>query len=251
MTNRNKTEYKIFGVRRSGMHALIYWIAKHYDEQVWFANDLASFSRPRRYRKELDITYEPEEYISPLDISDFWDKEKNVLLSSYEDMGFEGMDWESNRAAVGGSDSFYSLLVIRDPFNLFASQYRLGFRLGGRSRALWKHHAREALGETSHLKNKIVVNYNKWFAEEPYRRGLEKQMSLGESDAGLQRVYGLGSSFSEKRLDGNASRMKVMDRWTHYIYDKKFMTFFDAEMVRMAWALFGAVPEPFMDRVLL
>lgn len=248
--NRNKAEYKIFGVRRSGMHAVIYWLAKHYENRVWFANDLASFNNPREHREELAETYEPEEYISPIEVKSFWECAKPVLISSCEDSDLSGLDWEANERVVGSSDSYFSVLVIRDPFNAFASRCRIGMVLNEESRERWKQHAREALGETSFLKNKVVVKYNRWFGDESYRRCVENEMRLGVSDDGMQRVYGLGSSFTGKERDGEASKMCVGDRYKHYLGNEVYMNFFDAEMIRMAWTLFGGVPGPFAERAM-
>lgn len=243
-------EFKVFGMRRSGMHAVIYWLAKHYSEQVWFANDLKSFGNPKAPHEELPKTYEPDEYISPLDYPDFWDRDKNVLMYCCEDMDHSGLDWESNRNVVGDSESWHSVLLVRDPFNLFASRYRLGMVLTEESKEFWKMHAMEALGNTDHLRNKVVVNYSRWFSDASYRRDLERQMGLPMSDDGIERVYGLGSSFAGTSTNGRASQMKVNERWRSYLSDMDFIEFFDEEMVRLAWALFGGVPKPFMNMAL-
>ena len=250
MGNRNRVEFKVFGMRRSGMHAVIYWLARHFDEKVWFANDLASFNDPRAHRAEMPSMYEPEEFISPLDVDDFWDRDKGVLISSVEDTGLEDLDWEVNRQVVGGSDEFYSVLVMRDPFNLFASRYKLGMVLSKESLENWKKNAQEALGATSNLKNKIIVNFGKWVTMPGYRRFMEEQMQLDESDKGVDRVYGLGSSFMGLRRDGSGTEMKVNDRWRHYRDQPSFMNFFDKEAVRLAWSLFDEVPEPFRGMVI-
>jgi len=249
--NRNKAEFKVFGLRRSGIHAAMYWIARHYPEPVWFSNDVCSFDDPTAYREEEEPSiYEPDEYIGSYGMDDFWTRDKDVLLWCCEEKPLKDLDWEANREAVGGSDEYWSVLVIRDPFNLIASRGMKGMLSNDDTRVIWKQHAREALGETSFLKNKVVVNYNRWFSQPDYRRELEKQMGLGVSDEGINKVYGLGSSFTNCSRDGEAGSMKVFDRWKHYKDNEEYLSIFDSEIIRMAWALFGSVPECFARSLL-
>ncbi len=67
------------------------------------------------------------------------------------------------------------VLILRDPYNLFASRLTSG--IGSVSphvaARIWCQHAREFNGSRSHLRRDLVtVNYNCWATSGSYRRGI-------------------------------------------------------------------------------
>src|SRR5205807_9488011 len=89
---------------------------------------------------------------------------------------------------------------------------------------MWEIYALEYLGESGHIAEKIVVNYNLWCKDENYRRKLSKMFGLPFADAGREVVpkAGDGSSFDLTSFDGRASEMKTLERWKHYEHDAWF-----------------------------
>ncbi|NEP74518.1 MAG: hypothetical protein F6K25_22760 [Okeania sp. SIO2G4] len=72
------------------------------------------------------------------------------------------------------------------------------------------------MGETQYLKNnKVVIDYNKWFADVNYRQQLSSQLNFEFSDAGINEVkgYGGGRSFDKLSFQGKGSEMNVLGRW--------------------------------------
>lgn len=142
------------------------------------------------------------------------------------------------------------MLILRDPFNLFASRWRSIHPEIGDAAALrmWKQHARAALNPRKGLQHDpVVVLYNNWFLDSDYRRQLADRLALPFSDAGLQRVShcGGGSSFDARRYDGRAQQMPVLQRWQAYADDPRFRTLFDAQTLDLAEQLFDldALPD--------
>jgi hypothetical protein len=119
-------------------------------------------------------------------------------------------------------------VLLRDPVNLFASRIRRGAIHQGRSPAypvefdsnmrraieLWKAYAREFLGVTNELPNRVGILFDRWFSDIEYRRSISRQLCLKFSDAGLRKVarYGGGSSFDGQDFDADAQKMNVLER---------------------------------------
>lgn len=248
---RNKIEFKVFGMRRSGNHAIIHWMASHFDKPCWMVNDISDFGRPSvtddyTNASELECFHDNE------GISELWEKEKDVLFQTYEDYDLSDLDWYGNEQVVGKSDREVIVLIVRDPYNLMASRFarRMPFVVPVNRIAVerWNQHVRDALGETDYLrdpwkgemiaqKNRrvVVVNYNKWFSQPMYRRELELEMGLpGECDDSMERVVMAGSSFSDRGRDGSASKMSINKRWKIYESDPGFIGLFNRRTVELA-----------------
>lgn len=148
-------------------------------------------------------------------------------------------------AWLGPSRCRIRLLVLRDPYNLFASRMKMGAALSPHvSRKMWKQHAREALDDTRKVKSKIVVLYNRWATDRTYRRRIAGELGLTFTDAGANHVPQTmgGSSFDGTSFDGRAAEMATEDRWKAYANDPNYLAIFDEEMVSLATRLFGPPP---------
>lgn len=150
----------------------------------------------------------------------------------------------------------HNVLVLRDPFNLFASRWRasrttgLGLRSLGQTVVLWKSYAREYLGMTNSLPRRISINYNQWFIDKEYRKTISEAVGLPFSDAGLQVVpdAGRGSSFDRFSYDGKAQEMAVLDRWRRYAKYRSFRRYFqDEELVWLTRLCFGDMLQEAID----
>jgi hypothetical protein len=119
------------------------------------------------------------------------------------------------------------LLIVRDVENMLASRIRKAFRIGAnpayprepgllfdRVVANWKAHARELLGETNLLPNKVCAEFATWVASRAYRAAIAAQLGLVFDDRGHPRVseIGGGSSFDGMRFDGASGEMRLLRR---------------------------------------
>jgi hypothetical protein len=160
------------------------------------------------------------------------------------------------------TERFFNSIVLRDPYNLFASRLRI---LRERSRNanfnnlllrdketgeinlphLWKEHAKEFLGITRELQGKpLHINYNQWLVDFRYREEISNSLGLPLTDDCKGQVpgYGFGSSFDNRRFDGSANEMKLMDRWKSMQQDPVFRSLvMDEELRALAHEIYGEV----------
>lgn len=207
--------FLVHGMKRSGNHAVVEWMLAQ--GRFVFCNNLVPVASILRGEKMLPA---PRDFPA-------WQREKAGasgagpdLCASLEDLP---LDFRPFRALPAGCRQ---VLVVRDPENFFASRIRKGRLLDHpayprapgplltRVVEGWKTHAREFLGLTSTLENRVGVFFNAWFADPAYRRQLSARLGLEFSDAGFTRVAaaGGGSSFDRTDFDGDNTRMQVLAR---------------------------------------
>lgn len=252
----NGLELRVIGMSRSGNHCLVDWILEQAGGRYCFLNCAEGKSNPFETARPLDDGRRALSNIPDFDLEAERSGRfapKDLLLHSYED-SFLGhacsAAFETRHDPwVGRSRRRLDLLVLRDPFNLFASRRRLGCELP-RATALrmWKQHARAALaGSRQPRRPWLAVAYNRWVGSADYRRGLAARLGLRFSDRGRRQVgrCGGGSSFDGLAYDGRAERMPVLDRWRRYAEDPDYLALFDEELRELSRRLFGeAAPQP-------
>lgn len=248
----NEIEIQTLGMSRSGNHAIANWI-------------FALSGAPKLYLNCAEGKTDPFETCRPLDSGLAWRAEgvdvgaeragrrqrKRLLMHSYEDSwlahAFSRPLEENHDAWLGRSARRVPLIVLRDPYNLFASRLRMGAALSPMvARRMWKQHAREALGETRRLKGRAVTAlYNRWARDPEYRAGLAERLGFAGAEADISRVAACngGSSFDGLGYDGQADRMPVDRRWLAYRDDPTFRDLIDDEMAELSERLFGPVAE--------
>jgi LPS sulfotransferase NodH len=253
----NRREFRVAAIQRSGHHGIINWIAGQAEMPTLFLNDAQPRTNPfftctiaslfdtpagaRRLARTCLAPYAP----------------RAGLVHNYEDRALADVfsdDFENHHDHwVGVSADRSDIIVVRDPFNTFASRMIPGWmrhKLSDETEratlvTMWKEYAREALGLTTSMRrNGVAILFNRWLVDLDYRRSVAELLGLGFSDAGFGKVsgdYG-GSSFDGVRFDGFAARMPLTQRWTHFVDDPLFRSIFaDTELVELSEALFGRI----------
>lgn len=244
----NDLEIHALGMSRSGNHAIADWIFAQARAQKLLLNCAEGKTNPLlscrplasgqgwRAEPEIDIEAEREGRFA----------RKALLMHTYEDSWLRhafSRELEENRERwLGPSRRRVNLLVLRDPYNLFASRLKMGCGLRSHiARSMWNQHAREALGETRRLRGEsLVVLYNEWVAKRTYRQEIAEFLELDFRDTGIQAVpeCGGGSSFDGTRFDGRASAMPTGERWRHFVGVERFNRLFDSQMIKLTKRLF-------------
>ena len=186
-------------------------------------------------------------------------------MIGFEDTTLEIVrDWPTIEPITGAWTRKRRVLILRDPFNLFASRLHLArqrphvklsqglFQRGAegtrRLLDLWKTHAREFLGHTHVLGEETIrINYNRWNTEVGYRKTVSEQLGRPFHDREKETVppFGYGSSFDGMRCDQNASRMKVFARWEELQDDTDYRALLaDGELWELATEIFGETISP-------
>lgn len=262
----NKKEMRIFALRRSGHHAIINWIIYQVKGRYCFLNDCKGSGNP--FQTCLRVNSKIASRLAEHNRL-FWDREirgrlsqKGTLIYNYEDQPFaEVLDRgpeATNEKWVGASKNTYDILILRDPFNLLASKLKwaYGDKHGPsldsfpRIIQIWKEQAKEFLGETNYLKNKIVINYNFWFTSKEYRILLAALLGLKFDDKGIHEIAKWGpttwekTSFDGLKFDGNATKMNVLERWKNFQDDEFFRKLIaDEELLVLSARIFGEISE--------
>lgn len=244
----NYIEVRAYGLKRSGNHAIIEWILdQHAGEKCCFLNNIHHGALDP-YTNYVQLITKEIDYEA--DIERLRNTSKHLLVYSYEDRqhtsnpdadllssAFQDQFEKTRSNYLGRSRHTFDLMIIRDPFNCFASRIRLCEKNGPKFAGIqglevaarnWKLLARRALElEKSPVSGQIVVNYNTWVIDSDYRMALSRQL-LGEfNDSATRKIsrFGGGSSFSVKPLrvkDFVIKRRKLLDlrrykRIGHYL----------------------------------
>ena len=259
----NKCEIRVAGMQRSGNHAIINWIMRLCSGKICFLNNVDPLKNPYLTYKDKNLKNIDEDEFEK-------DKEKSgraikkdYLIYSYEEHPLQdsfNREFEKNHDKfLGKSSKRFDVLIIRDPYNFFASRIKLEefgilnsriHLIDEKSKKvvanLWKDYAKEYLGKTNYLKNnKIVISYNKWNSDKNYRKLLAKKFKLKFKDLKDEHMskYGPGSSFDKFKYKGQAHKMKVLERWKVFKDYPFYRSIFeDKELVGLSDKIFGKIP---------
>jgi hypothetical protein len=105
---------------------------------------------------------------------------------------------------------------------------------------------RQALGLKNYfskIKQPVMIDFGRWFLNEKYRAELIKELGLKINPKLRQKkIAGTGSSFEGRK--GDATKMKILDRYKAFLSNKKYLSFFesDKELVKLTLELFGMDP---------
>lgn len=248
MVYRNRNEVCVAALQRSGHHAIINWIVANSAGPACFLNDC-------RLNLNPFMTFAGDEGIEHTT--------KNLLIYNYEDRELSELftlEFMDNRTRwFGKSERSVYVLIMRDPFNNFASKYRWAVNgtkwtpetewIARVLPGLWKSYAKEFLGLTNFMPApKVFLSYNRWFIDEEYRQEIAGRLELASADKGLTEVarWGpntWGDSFDNLDFDGRALEMKVLERWRYFADDPVFRNLFrDSELLSLSQKIFGAIP---------
>jgi hypothetical protein len=214
----NAIDLRCLGMRRSGNHAIIEWLidavkAVHGPGSTAHLNDIALGVNGYRSRHQYPAPIDTADYTKEMRIRRFRNFGKTALLvRSYEDFTLERFKVKEPQKYYGLSEASSDAIIIRDPFNLFASRIKSG-KIGTKSGIsqidLYLDHFRGHLEDQSLL----PMYYNRWLAKPEYRDELLTALGLqaGHDLTLISSPRGGGSSFvgSGQALDSSA----LVRRW--------------------------------------
>jgi hypothetical protein len=271
--NLNRLQVQVFGIRRSGNHAVIGWIMEHVSGTKLHLNNIGDhLSDPYRAFASAVVTGPPKGKVfrrrtllrmlgidgETLVEKKFYNSTpgvnrgylkgmaKDLLLLSYEDLDLRSPCVQEFLAQpekhVGGSDRTQTALILRDPFNQFASLMKKGFLNSATADFYvdrWKQYAREFVNESAALGRPLItINYNSWVRDGQYRQQLEGQFGFTGTVGSFQQVpsFGEGSSFQPGAT--SAQELDVFDRWRQFTGIHEYTQLFDGEVVDLATQIF-------------
>ena len=131
----NKKEIRVVWLSRSGNHAIINWIGKQIKGHSLFINHVRPLENPYRNKYESRLRSERNLHCKDWQYRDlsWWRQEKEGKFSFKDNLVYSYEDQEIERIAhvsferkhdlyLGKSKERFDVIVMRDPFNLFASR---------------------------------------------------------------------------------------------------------------------------------
>jgi hypothetical protein len=211
----------LHGMKRSGNHAFMEWLKAN--AEILIFNNPVHLGRVLRGVSKMPEPLPFEQWLRrqgriPL-MANVKARNKDVLVS------FEDIDPKWHLFSTT-PPSTATVLLLRDPYNLFASRIRRGSAHKGKAAyahppspifrqmiEMWKTHARAFLGEST-ARPDVPVYYNRWFESAQYRSQIANRLGIQNTDTGLDAVpmYGGGSSFDGQGFDARGREMAVLNR---------------------------------------
>lgn len=232
ITNRSYSKIQVFGLKRSGNHGIINWLYNQLDGSVSFCNDLNFAQKP---------------YTAPIRKSKISFKTKeSTLITSFEDYSIETIKQNiSSQAQV--------IIIIRDPFNLFASRFTKKMGDGDKFRQeeayrleiikKYKGYLKEYLLncnlENNYSPNIIFITYNQWHFDKNYRDSICQKLGIVNKDIGKDEILNVGGGSSFDGLEFKASEIKVFKRWEVFQEKEDYRKIFrDKELLQLTEKVF-------------
>lgn len=201
------------GLKRSGNHVVLNWIKS--GGQFRFFNNVLPLGRLATRPGGINA-------VQPRWLP-FYIGRKTMLIS-VEDMP---ADRALFRHVPSGSKT---VVLVRDPTNLFASRIRKGFRVSHvaypremnevmqRAVRLWKEHARLCLENLEPTAETLGILFDQWLVDSGYRSEIASWLNINPSDKALETPAreGGGSSFQDSHAGSGcaleALRSQVLNR---------------------------------------
>ncbi len=211
-------EVRIISPRRSGHHAVEYWLMKQFNGSIFWCGSRSYGSDFVSYLSQ----FEPKLYIDSRG-----NKNKNLfsVFINYGDKLYEGV---KEFSPAQRTNKRYDIIVIRDPYNTLASRiyHELPKKIT-KSKHIkvfvdnWKKYARTILNKNGRY---YSVNFNKWFIDIDYRKTIISWFpELTFTDEGKENIMipnrninDPGSIATRKKWDGRASQLDVLNRYKNF-----------------------------------
>jgi hypothetical protein len=224
-----KKLFIVYGMKRTGNHAIINWLLEQ-DKFVFFNNIVPigpildgkhAVPSPMDFNEWLHGSNFRENRIVIDNLKKLFFRNRTMMVS-LEDHDLKFRPFKNVPVEVK------NILLLRDPFNLLSSRIRKGSVLHRpliyptemnvlmkRVPELWKSYAREFLGLTGYLDNKVSIYFNAWFSSESYRRETSQKLGFEFNDSKYSSVVKKssgGSSFDGTSFNGHSNEMNVLNR---------------------------------------
>ncbi len=244
------TTLRVFGMRRSGNHALINWLTRNREKNSVFLNNcIVGKSAVLSCRGlEMNTRRLPHKTGQAMDDTTYAAGDGALLVVSYEDFAPDVDDLMSGLTPDLPDDQVTrNILLYRNFMNWAASLLRKIQQNDAQETfdclrvmivALNRYRDMLELVANSQSVGALPINYDRWVARPRYRRRILQELGLPikDNDLGQVQPYGGGSSF-QKGAE-NAAELKTDQRWREMMNDPSFQIVLlaasqDAELVAL------------------
>ena len=243
-------EIIIWGLRRSGNHALGSFIMRHNKDVIKNISPLKEYKSLKKSKNYLN------DYLKYGKISDKFPvpepKMGDIQIISFENAGHRNTkhpeytnilnDNSLLNFDTGRNVGRYIFVILRDPYNWFASYFNV--IVGNEEEkaymiSLWISYAKSFF---LNLKNSFwfPVNYNLLCKDIDYRKKISEYIEEPFNDEGINLIYSKASTFDKRYYQTNAQDMDVENRWKNIPnYNKKFLD--NEELYTISKEIFGVI----------
>jgi hypothetical protein len=278
MAITNELVLCVFGIQRSGNHAIIPWILENVEGARVHLNDirrmdpyvdfngmtvygLSYYTCGRKWRGLNRHILSSRRHAGAqlgrladgnreLDIGRIRRAHKNLLVLSYEDVFLNDARVRRFLAdptkAIGASRRRLQVLILRDPYNHFASllKYEASFNSPSHLTLklyaqMWKQYAAVFAGDSTMVDTEyLCVNYNQWCESSDYRRDLAQTIGFATDGRPFNQVSSVGGGSSFQGVIDDARNLGVNERWRAFMHDTFYRSLFDEQIAAYGERLF-------------
>jgi hypothetical protein len=203
--------FLVFGLKRSGNHAIIRWIGNQFNRYIFFNNcSISKGVPPINPWNNIEINIKPNkpQYFAL----------SNIIYS------YENIDMLSHLIDIQTEKFDHKIIIIRDFYNWICSRIKFQQKITKEKIHnwipkikdeinLWKQYYVLANSDT----NFISIYYNQWLENIEYRKALGQQIGIDNiDDSSMSKVPNYGGVSSFNGVVAQAQTMKVLDRF-YYI----------------------------------
>jgi hypothetical protein len=227
--------YLVYGMKRSGHHAIIQWIAANSTGATRHTNDCYMSNGKLVPGKLQSDNSKVTIYGKGKVQSHIWN------IEDFDTNMWKKADPREAKNVVKSCSTIIEVLVLRDPFNWVASCLRSGG--GPKNRLPFKIpvYKRQARFCKAPHREVVFVNFNLWFDSEGYRKDLSEKLRLASYNEGLNKTSprGGGSSFDKMAYKNRAQEMDVLNRYKEFADIPSYRKMMDEELTLIAKTFFG------------
>ncbi len=274
----NRSLIQFYGIRRSGNHAVVRWIADHVGGPCVHLDDIDPRASDDPYRAFARINMRGLPFWKckpklPSFIKYLWRRPQEVtftrsdpwlridFIREYAVKGLLLLSYEDERIAlcngvekyVGQSAACKTVVLLRDAPNLFASLVKSRRLTPDTQRALvecYKDYCRFWLSRDGEDDSEVVlIKYDEWFLSRDCRMRLARELGFRTTGDPLKAIpyQGGGSSFDGTTMAGQGDSMKTLTRWKDMAGNELLESILaDSEVADLTRAVFGStIPSPY------
>ena len=151
------------------------------------------------------------------------------------------------------------LLILRDPYNCFASSLHLYNKYGKSAinlqcqKSKFMEYSKQVMGIENFLEYPVtMVDYGKWFCDDTYKKLILERLGFPDhswNDRVMSEIqpFGGGSSFDEENIDISSLKKRVFERWKTCQSDDNYRNLINDPMLSdLTIKLFG-ISNPIFD----
>jgi hypothetical protein len=230
----NHKVVRVFAGKRSGQHAIINWIGAQVDQQILHLNALCVGDHASPVKvMDTGIDFGNSEYFRCPNIR-FGDPHGRARLVAYnfEDVPTSFLFNPPLKMPTPDDWPTSNVVVLRDPLNFLASRVKYFRKYDDPSMVsqigidIYIDWCEAIISGGLDL---IVLNYNRWFLEQSYRREIAALLEIPFTDQGLHSIAssGGGSSFSGLTHDRDTQTLAVLHRYQQVEDDPMYQRILD------------------------